>query len=309
MSGPAHPSLDECANGFRIDETLHRWGVRFNEIVADCATDDYVRHCISCSTAYGFATVSIELTANAPDRPVTGLAYELGTSIEPKEAFARLVKTLGQPGEISRENVPQNDQSGGSVALYATWTRGPCSIGLSLYGGPRASEFGDSIGALYLTWTDIEAAAAPYLEPSTAATRVLADAAKEATSTLFEVEYPLFDPDYPAPSPSERALRGDGLLDTPAGAARRLGARTFALWGDKSGAWYLSTGRETIRLHGEATVHWHEIAPARGGGYSALQVGAWQVRDSFGSPAIAEAARLIGQVSGLLVERHTGHDV
>lgn len=304
MTDQAHPSLDECAIGFRIDGTLYEWGSRFDEVVANYAGEDCVRHSIPCSAAYGFEAISVELTADAPDRPVTSLAYEIAASLAPKEAFARLVKALGQPGEISREDV--TDQ--GSVALYANWERGPCSISASFYGAPRASEFGDSIGALYVSWTDTEAAAAPFLEQWTAANEALAEAAKDAKPSFFDVRYPTYDPDYPAPPPSERALRADGLLDTPADAAKRLGTRTFALWSAKSGTWYLSTGRDTVGLVEGTVVSLLEIAPARGSGYAALEIGMWHVRDAHGSAAIAEAARQIARIPGVVVERHTGND-
>jgi len=305
VSEAAHPSMDECTIGFRIDATLHEWGSRFDDVVTDYAGEDFVRHSIPCSTAYGFETVSVELTADAPDRPVTSLAYEIAATLEPKDAFARLVKALGQPGEISREDVTDE----GSVALYASWERDACSISASFYGAPRASEFGHSIGALYVSWTDTEAAAAPFLEQWTAANEALVEAAKDAKPAFFEVRYPTYDPDYPAPAPSERALRADGLLDTPADAATRLGTRTFALWSDKSGAWYLSTGRDTVRLAEGTVVELMEIAPARGSGYAALEVGMWHVRDAYGSEAIAEAARQIARIPGVTVERHTGNDV
>lgn len=305
MTDHAHPSLDECTKGFRLDGTLHKWGVRFNEVVSDHAGEDCARHSIPCSAAYGFETISVELTADAPDRPVTTLAYEIAATLQPKEAFARLVKALGQPGEISREEVTDS----GSVALYANWGRAPCSISASFYGAPRASEFGDSIGALYLSWTDTEAAAAPFLEQWTAANAALAEAAKDAKPAFFEVRYPTFDPDYPAPTPAERALRADGPLETPADAAKRLGTRTFALWRDKSGGWHLSTGRDTVRLAEGTVVDLLEIAPARGSGYAALEIGLWHVRDRHGSAVIAEAARQIARIPGVTVERHTGNDV
>lgn len=305
MSDAAHPSLDECTNGFRIDGTLYKWGARFDEVVADHAGEDYIRHSIPCRTAYGFETISVELTADAPDRPVTCLAYEIAASLGPKEAFARLVKTLGQPGEISREDVTNAD----SVALYASWKRNACSISASFYGAARASEFGDSIGALYLLWTDTAAAAAPFLDRWTAANAALAEAARDAKPTFFDVRYPTFDPDYPAPTPDERALRADSLLDTPAEAAKRLGTRTFALWSDRSGIWYLSTGRDTVRLVEGTVVDLLEIAPARGSGYAALEIGMWHVRDVHGSAAIAEAGRRIARIPGVIVERHTGNDV
>jgi hypothetical protein len=311
VTGRAHPSLDECVNGFRIDSALHRWGTCFDAIVAEDVGDGYVSHPLPCNAAYGFETVFVELTADAPDRPVTSLAYELAATIEPRDAFARLVVALGQPGEISREEVSEDGSASDSVTLYATWNRDTWSIGLSLYGAPRPSELGDGVGKLYLSWTDTEAAAAPFIAAWATANQALAEAAKDASPTFFAVQYPIFDPDQPAPSPSERALSNDAMLQTPADAAQRLGSGIFALWSDKAGAWYLSTGRDTIRLAASktATLQWIEYAPARGGGSSTLQVGGWSVRDAYRSPAIAEAVKALEKIPGLTIERHTGHDV
>jgi hypothetical protein len=75
--------------------------------------------------------------------------------------------------------------------------------------------------------------------------------------------------------------------------------------------WHLSTARSTVVLGGSETssVLFAEIAPAKGGGYSALEIGPWSVRDDFQSAAIRDAVDGLGTVSGLKIERHTGYDV
>ncbi|HYC64679.1 MAG TPA: hypothetical protein VEC14_08125 [Reyranellaceae bacterium] len=60
---------------------------------------------------------------------------------------------------------------------------------------------------------------------------------------------------------------------------------------------------------GTETVHLMDVAPARGGGFSAIEVGPWTVRDRYRSPAIAGAASALERVPGLVIERHEGNDV
>jgi hypothetical protein len=302
--------MDECARGFRIGEVLHPWGTRFDALVADDVGDGYASRDLPCSAAYGFETIYAEVTAAGADRPVTGVAYELANVLQPKDVFARLVIRLGQPDQVDRGEVPPSSHASSSVVLHASWKRGTYTVGLSIYGAPRPSSFGDGLGKLYVSWADTQAAAAPFIAEWTAANEALARASATASPTVFAVRYPIFDPAHEPPSPSTRALATPELFETPREAARRLGTRAFALWQDDVGSWYLSTGRDSVRLGGPdtSTVQVLDIAPARGGGYSALEVGSWRVHDAYRSSAIADAAAALERVPGLRIERHTGHD-
>ncbi|MCX7363684.1 MAG: hypothetical protein NTV97_17810 [Alphaproteobacteria bacterium] len=290
--------MDDCARGFRIGETLLPWGTRFEEPAAR-----------PCSTAYGFAALYVQLSAADIGRPVTTAAYELSSVSPPKTVFTELVKRLGPPTEIDRSEEESGLGSSDTVVLYASWERGNHSIALSLYGAPRASDHGDGIGKLYVSWTDLAAAAAPFVAAWRAASDAVARAADatEGEPAIFTVAWPIFDQADAPEAADSRALTTPRLLETPKVVADRLGNDSFAIWqGD--GAWHLSHGRATVVLD-NVPVQILAFAPARGGGYAAIEVGSWSVRDEYGSHAMTDAAALLGRMPGLTLERHEGHDV
>ena len=195
------------------------------------------------------------------------------------------------------------------VVLHASWERGNHSIALSLYGAPRASDHGDGIGKLYVSWTDLAAAAASFIAAWRAASDAVARAADatEGQPAIFTVAWPIFDPTDAPEDFDSRVLATPELLETPMVVADRLGKDAFAVW-QGNGTWHLSHGRATVVL-GKAPVHILAIAPARGGGHAAIEVGAWSVRDTYGSRAIADAAAHLGRLPDVVLERHEGHDV
>ena len=297
--------MDDTARGFRIGDAFFAWGTLF-DAVAPCTVDSgYASTELPCTSAYGLATVYAAVTASRPDRPITGLAYELAASgAAPKDIFAQLVVRLGAPREIDRGD--ENDGDFNSVVLYAQWSRGGIAIALSLYGAPRPSEHGDGIGILYLNWND-EAASAPFMDAWRAASNELAlTAASASTVHVFHVAYDV------NPLPEPRCLHHPEILATPAVLSARLGDTGFALWSDAAGGrWHRSMATDSIVLGGPeaSSVQVMEIEPAKGGGFAAIEVGAWSVRDAWGSRAIADAVRLLGNVPGLVVTRHDGYDV
>jgi len=198
-----------------------------------------------------------------------------------------------------------------SVVLHARWKGGTVEIGLSLYGAPRPSDFGEGLGKLYLSWADRDAAAAPFLAAWTAANRAVAAAAEGARIKVFSLQHALHEDDSEPMSPAELALSMAELMLTPPSIAARLAPTTFALWSDAAAVrWHLSTGRATVLLGGgeTSTVSFLDIAPARGGGYAELCVGHWSVRDAHGSVAIAAAVAALETLPGLRIGRQSGHD-
>lgn len=298
--------MDDTAQGFRIGDTFHPWGTLFDAVAPGAIEAGYASTCIACAEAYGFAAVSAAITAPRPDRPVMGLTYELAVSgPSGKDVFAQLVIRLGAPTQIDREEENAGNES--AVVLHAQWSRGEIAIALSLYGAARPSEFGDSIGALYLTWGNIDAASAPFIDVWRAANEELAKAAATAAMVhTFAVAYPI------NPLPGPACLHHPEILETPAPLAARLGEVGFALWSDATGTrWYLSTAADSIVLGGpdSSTVQVLEIEPAKGGGFAGIEVGPWSVRSAWLSRAIANAASELEKLPGLTVVRHGGHDV
>ncbi|MDP2332893.1 MAG: hypothetical protein Q8M19_19580 [Reyranella sp.] len=298
--------MDDTAQGFRIGAAFHSWGTLFEAVAPDTVDAGYASTEIACPSAYGFATVHAAITAPRPDRPVMGLTYELAAAgPSAKEVFAQLVIRLGAPAGIDREEENAGDEN--AVVLHAQWSRGNVAIALSLYGAVRPSEFGDSIGALYLNWDDIAAASAPFIGAWRAANEELARAAASAaTLHTYSVAYPI------NPLPGPPCLHHPEILETPPPIAARLEPTVFALWSDAAGTrWHLSTATDSIVLGGpgSSAIQVMKIAPAKGGGFAGIEVGPWSVRSTWRSRAIADAARELEKLPGLAVTRHDGHDV
>ena len=303
--------MDDWTSGFCIDEAFHAWGTRFEVVAPGRVESGYASVELPCRSAYGFATIYAEPTAARPDRPVTTVGYELADAgTAPRYLFAELVKRLGQADEVSREDGPEHANAD-SVVLHAYWTRDKVRIGLSLYGAPRPSSFGDGLGRIYLSWTERDAAAAPYLADWTADHDAAAAAAEGARLKVFAVSYDIYDDDYPPPSPAELALRTPDVLLTPPAIAARLAKTTFALWSDAAGSrWFLSTARTTVLLGGRETsqLHFYDVAPARGGGYTEIGTVHWSVRDAYGSTSMKDALKALEALPGLKIKRYSGHD-
>ena len=194
--------MDNWASGFLIGEALYPWGTLFDAAAPGRVQSGYASVKLPCRSAYGFATVYAEPAAARPDRPVTTVTYELAdTGTAPRYLFAELVKRLGQPDEVTRDDSPEPPNEN-TVVLHANWHRDKARIGLSLYGARRPSDFGDAFGALYLSWADQDAAARRSCPPGSPANAAAASAAEGARIRVFSVRYDIYDDDYPPPSPA-----------------------------------------------------------------------------------------------------------
>jgi hypothetical protein len=162
-----------------------------------------------------------------------------------------------------------------------------------------------------LSWADRDAAAAPFLAGWTAAHDAAAAAAEGARLKVFSVGYDVYYDDYPPPTPAELALQTPDILLTPPAIAARLAKTTFALWSDAAGSrWYLSTARTTVLLGGAETskLHFYDIEPARGGGYTEIGTTHWSVRDAYGSTSMKDALKALEALPGLKIKRYSGKD-
>jgi hypothetical protein len=303
--------MDNWSSGFCIGEAFHPWGTLFDVVAPGRVQSGYASVKLACQAAYGFATVYAEPAAARPDRPVTSVTYELAdTGTAPRYLFAELVKRLGQPDEVMRDDGPDAANEN-TVVLHAAWKLGKARVGISLYGARRPSAFGDALGALYLSWAEQDVAAAPFLPAWTAANDAAVAAAEGANLKIFSVRYDIYYDDYPPPSPAELALQSPHVLLTPPAIARRLGKTTFALWSDAAqSCWHLSTARTTVRLGGKETskLHFYDIEPARSSGFTEIGVASWSVRDAHGSASMKRALDALEALPGLEIVRYSGHD-
>jgi hypothetical protein len=309
--------MDDTATGFRLGEAgFFLWGTRFDAVVRDFEGTGYASRPLPCGEAYGFATRSAEPSAPRPDRPVLTVTYELAaTANSARDLFAPLVIRLGAPLTIERDELSPHASSPDHVVLYATWkTTDGIPIALSLYGAPRTTRFGDSAGSLYLSWGDLEAAAAPWIDHWKTANEAVAQAARSpGRIERFSVAYDVRASDSGNPHRiASRCLNAPELLDTPRSIAHGLGDKGFALWSDAAGTrWHLSTAACTIVLGQAETslVRVARVEPARGGGFSSIDIGGWWARDAWQSRAIDAAVRALKRVPGLTIEQSSGHDV
>jgi hypothetical protein len=222
---------------------------------------------------------------------------------------------LGAPQKIERDELSPHASSPDHVVLHANWkTADGIPVGLSLYGAPRATRFGDSAGSFYLSWGDLEAAAAPWLKEWHAANEAVAQAAQSPGSiTRYSVAYDVRASD--ARDPHRIANR---CLNAP-GAARHAALDRARPRGPGLRPVERRSGHALapvdVDLHDRAgrpdtsRVRVASVEPARGGGFSSIDIGGWWARDAWKSRAIEEAVHAIERVPGLTIERSSGHDV
>ena len=57
-----------------------------------------------------------------------------------------------------------------------------------------------------------------------------------------------------------------------------------------------------------SALHFYDIAPARGGGFTEIGTASWSVRDAHGSASMKDALAALEALPGLTIERYSGHD-
>lgn len=322
--------MDDIAEGFRIGERRFAWGTRPGEVAAALAIGwsdppgpGWRRLETACGPSWGFETIGVEMTAQAPDRPVTALRYQLAAherepQPDPTIWMEPLLRALGTPRVAEARDVSAYGNPSGSVRFNADWPKGEHSVALSLYGAPRMSAHGPAAGSIWLSWATVPAAR-PFLD---AWRRGAAALAQEAQSHSGIVTFVLSLAPNPAQDEarsgatlardSAYALGAPHLLPTPEPIAGLLGERGIGFWrsGDHR-RWYASTRWDTVlfEIGAPVEIDWFDIAPAKGAGYSGIAMEGWSAYDHHGSQAIGDAAAALETIPGVTVTRVEGHDV
>jgi hypothetical protein len=208
------------------------------------------------------------------------------------------------------------------VVLNANWSAGDFGIALSVYGAPRRIGNVRSSGALWIWWSE-DAAAAPYLGEWRRRSERLAEAASGMTELrTYALAWPGNPVHGSGDDGSEDAdarlrrhrrlcLHAPELLATPEAVSRRLDRSSFAIWVNATaGLWCASTLWESSAhaLGTKVSAEWVELLPAKGAGYSLLQLGRWRVMSRQGAAEIAGAVEMLRLLPGVRIDRHEGYD-
>lgn len=319
--------LDVSA-GFRIDDRELAWGITLDEAcrllgvpAVHSASGDIV---LRSGLGFGLPAVSARLSAPAANRPVLAVAYALADvgGFRPDDWIGAVSDLFGSPEHCARHAIAAGQRPQDGVVLYARWPAADCGISVSIFGAPRQVAHGLSIGTLWLSWSD-ERAAAPYLAEWREKTeRLAADASPLAQMEIYRLDWPAYPAHGHAAGGLETeegrqrrrrllCLHAPDLLETPGQIAERLTPSHFAIWRPASErVWCASTAWDTVvvPLDEPVSVTRIEMLPAKGGGYSVLEIGRWSVRSAQGSAAIAAAEARIAAFPGVTITRHGGYD-
>ncbi|BBA32747.1 hypothetical protein sS8_0782 [Methylocaldum marinum] len=255
-----------------------------------------------------------------------GVAFELapaetGTP-EPETWAAPLSERLGPPDQMTRSEIPSYADPANSVPFWARWESPEISVGLSIFGGLRKVEGGQSAGILSLGWST-RLAAQPYMEEwRMHVARLSAMAERPSQLRTFVLDWPQntywltgdASPEALAAREAQISLYQPALLDTPANIAAKLNPQSFALWNsNEHGIWCASTLRDSVMFEIGRPVQatWVELLPAKGAGYAMLQLGKhgfWYVQARHGSRAIRDAAEMLAAFPGVTVKQEGGYD-
>lgn len=324
--------MHDLEKGFRIGDQFVSWGTTLAETCRllgiepghGCYRAEEIR--LICASAYGFAAVSAHLEAPAADRPVMDVGFELapdGSGMpKPERWAAPLSERLGSPEQVTRSEVPSYGNPGDSVTFWARWVSPEISVGLSIYGGLRKVDGGQSAGTLSLSWS-AQLAARPYIEEwRTRVARLAAMAERPSQLRTFVLDWPQnaywltgrASPKALAARQARICVYQPALLDTPANIAAKLNPQSFALWSsDEHGIWCASTLRDSMmfKLGQPVQATWVDLQPAKGAGYAILELGrhgAWHVQARHGSRAIRDAAQMLAGFPGVTVKQERGYD-
>lgn len=314
--------MQRLDGGFPIGSRRYRWGITLAEFRAQAGAggETGTRPIVACDRALGLDTLSAELTAPRADRPVLQLCYQLAPiANDPLPAAdlftVALAPMLGEARTTSEYDLPEGGDLSGSVRYYAGWEDGGHSVGISLYGAARQTEYGVAPGCLWLSWSP-EKAAQPFLAEWRARANDLA-ARKPADIVGFRLsvpQIPVFGGGRGKRSTSLReanyVLYHPELLPTPPAVSALLGDHGAAFWRCSDDSWCASTAWDTIVLAAGSKVEasWNDIAPAKGGGFSEIAIGRWAARDYHGSRPIRDAVERLRAMAGVTVTHLTGYD-
>lgn len=288
-----------------------------------------------CFHIFGLAATECEIRAPFADRPVLQVQYEL-SPLKPgflqqlhSPFISQLKKTLGNPVEVQslyRQNrLPQKYVSG-AVVYSAKWLFKDIRISLSLYGGTRHKDSGETAAGIFIDWINEKEAAEPFQENAKKfETFIMANMSEITTIKKFNllhdqrpfrvVHFELSDPYIAEKDPTLRAaqmaLYKRELYQTPLPIQNMLKINEIAIYalpGLKMT--FVSTKWDTVCLTSkdDHQVTYYEVLPARGPGGRKIEIKELLIDDSKESNTLLELKKEIESKVGLIVDFKESYD-
>lgn len=265
----------------------------------------------SCRNVLGIPATTCTLRGPQRNKPVLNVDYQLsplkhGFFERAHAPYMRLLyRRFGIPDKVNRNYNPKGYSKpylSGAVVYHAEWILGDISVGLSVYGGNRTSDQGESRACLYVRFINEIKAAAIYIERNMPEQHDIEKALANTVPEIYTLEYEqrafstkMYDPDEPLETQvtaeeraAQTALYKEGMLQTAPGLSESLATNQVALYaGVAAGQWVLCNKWDAVLLRvGTRPVIFEDGLPARGPGYYAMLAKSLLISDSRRSGAL-----------------------
>jgi hypothetical protein len=170
--------MTTITHGFNIEDEHIKWGLLFKDAKKVLSKfsqyppyGGWSNMRCKCSEVYGLKSTVANIRAPFDDRPVMQVSYELVPTGDRTWGqlhvyyVAELIKTFGEPTKTESlygDRFYNKEYISGSVVYSAKWLIGDIRISLSVYGGIRYDQSGDSAAGLYVDWINEKKAAEPF---------------------------------------------------------------------------------------------------------------------------------------------------
>lgn len=265
---------------YEFDGILIRWGMTFTEVVKTLKDKRKFQpykgnpnERYKCDSVFGLNATEFEVRAPLEDRPILQLQFEL-SPIETNylhKAHSPYLKKLKQ--KLGKPNQTNSDYKGygnnpnytsDKVVYSAKWVIGDIRISLSVYGGIRKKDSGETRAGLFIDWTNEILAGKPYREETIQIEQKLDEHLKskiiiEKYNFIYE-QNPFFRVDYELPDPyiakkdndlrlHQMALYKKDLIQTPDMLSTLLSDKEAMFYYIRNlRSWFISNKWDTVSI-------------------------------------------------------------
>ncbi|MEP5933787.1 MAG: hypothetical protein ABJ218_01605 [Winogradskyella arenosi] len=304
---------------FEIDNKPFKWGQTFNDLFDLFEGDNLIKttsswklHKVKSEGFLGLEAVSCEFYGPAYDKPISSISFELkpiqtGWLQKPHSPYMeQLESILGTPDGIHENPLPKgkkyNEGYSSSYVTYAPhWWFGDFRIGLSVYGGIRNEEYGETAALLYIGWYNEIEMAKPYLSAFynketefTKGWTVIANFELEYPQTkTFRRHYELADASIADKDENIRAaqlaLYHTNLFRTPKALSNEMSPKQVSLmYSDPTKKYVLATKFDFTLFDNASSIEFIKVLAARGSGGTEFRIEEITLKDQPNSQALAD---------------------